>query len=445
MAFLFVMLYVAILLIRPQEWVTWMRGFPILDFVVGGALITWLGSMKKLDLKAAPQNLLMAGLFVAVLMSHVRHTFLAFLIRDFQDFGKIVIVYFLVATVVNSVRRFRWLVFMLIAGALFMSWHGILQAHSPGHAGFGGAAAIIKPDTVRVRAFGRFHDPNDLALMLVAVLPFLFSIAANREEAPPARFVCAAGMIPLVYCIYLTNSRGGWLALGVAVVTYVFLILRNKKVAAVMAVAAFLAVFVLGPSRIGTISADEGAARGRLMAWGTGNKLLKRYPVFGRGSHRFTEFSSDGRAAHNSFLEAWAELGLFGYFFWLGLGIACSKDAWAFSRLETGDTEGEDGRNGGSSNDAAYEEGEADIRQMKRFGVASLSGLMGFYAAAFFLSRTYVEPLYVMLAMVAALRTTYEREKGPLEHGFTLADSKYILAAELISIPALWLLIRIAT
>jgi hypothetical protein len=437
------MLYVALLLIRPQEWVTWMHGFPILDFVVAGAVITWLGSVKKEGLLSAPQNLLMLGLFLAVLMSHARHTFLSFLVRDFRDFGKIVIVYFLVATAVDSVRRFRWLVFMLVIGALFMSWHGILQAHSADHTGFGGATALVQRELVRVRGFGLFHDPNDLALMLVAVLPFLFSIATNRRENVPWRLLCALGMVPLLYCIYLTNSRGGWLALGVAVVTYVFLLLRNRKVALALAVGAVIVVFLFAPSRIRTISADEGAARGRLMAWGTGNRLLKRYPIFGLGAHRFTEFSSEGRSAHNSFLLAWAEMGLFGYFFWLGMAMACSKDAWALSQVDGRDSPrrrappGTDPRGGGGHGK------EADVRQLRRFGVASLSGLMGFYAAAFFLSRTYVEPLFVMLAMVVALRLIYERAQGPLEHRFTLSDSKYVLAAELVSVPALWLLIRI--
>jgi len=435
LAYLALLLYVAILFIRPQEWVVAIRGFPVLDCVVGVALVTWLGSAgkKESQLRKAPQTLFMGGLFLAALLSHVRHTYFAALIETGREFGKVVLIYFLVATLVTSAKKARTLILVMIIGCLFMSAHGIMQAQPPDYTGFGGqmarftsirlpAGEVVK--NPRVWAFGIFHDPNDLALMLVAILPFMFAAALDRTRGGGVRALSALATLPLLYCIYLTNSRGGWLGLGVMGMTYIYLRTPSKKMAVVLVVVALAAALALGPSRIATISAEEGSAHGRLIAWGHGNQMLKQWPIFGAGWFRFTEFSTDNRAAHNSFLQAWAELGLLGYFFWLGMVIASLKDGYALAHSPPVD-------------------GNEEARRLKHMGQASLASLVGFLAAAFFLSRTYTQPLYILFALVAALRCIYEREVGPLEHSFKLRDSKLVLAAELASIPAMYVFIRL--
>ena len=267
-----------------------------------------------------------------------------------------------------------------------------------------------------------FHDPNDLALILVVILPFVLSTVLNKTESPALRALSVVSTIPIIYCIFLTDSRGGWLAFGVMGMVFLYLHLRNKKFAIVCAVVALPLIFAVGPSRMQTISADEGAGRGRLAAWGYGNRMLKQWPLFGAGKGRFTEFSDESREAHNSFVKCWAELGLFGYFFWLGLIVASLKDGYALSKVQSKDP---------------------DARELSRLGRASVAGMMGFLAAAFFLSRTYHQPLYVVFGLLAALRGIYERDFGKLTSGFVTRDCRYVLAAELLSIPALYLMVRV--
>ncbi|MFO8006915.1 MAG: O-antigen ligase family protein [Candidatus Brocadiia bacterium] len=423
MAYTALLVYTAILFVRPQEWLVWMRGFPVLDVVVGVAVVAWVAgaAARRWRPNDAPQNWLMLGLLVAVVMSHVRHTYFAATIASFQSFGKVVLLYLLVASLISSVRRARVLILVMIAGCLVMSAHGIVQAHTG--VGFGGSLPVVRGGVVRVRGFGIFHDPNDLSLMLVTILPFLFSAVLRRGQAPPVRALSLAAIAPILYCIYLTNSRGGWLALGVMALVYALVNFRSKKVAVAVAVVAVVGLVALGPSRIRNISAEEGAAHGRIIAWGQGNRMLKRWPVFGAGKGRFTEFSGTGLVAHNSFVHCWAELGLFGYFFWLGLVMATLKDGWALTKGET--------------------EEDDEVAQLRRMGGALVPALVGFLSAAFFLSRTYLLPLYIMFSLAAALRTIHERDGRELAGAFHLSDSKYVLAAELASIPALYLLIRL--
>lgn len=427
MAYAALLLYVAILFIRPQEWMSAIRGWPLLDVVTGLALVTWLGGLRRggWRFRGAPQNWLMLGLFLATLMSHVRHTYFAAFVETFQDFGKVVLLYFLVTSLVTSVRRAKVIILVMIIGCLLMSIHGILQAHTG--SGFGPAddryvQPLVRGELVRVRAFGIFHDPNDLSLMLVAVLPFLFGKVLDKNRELPVRVLSAGAAAPLLYCIYLTNSRGGWLALAVMVVAFLYLHAPSKKVGIALALAACIPVIALGPSRMRTISTEEGAGWGRLMAWGDGNRMLKRWPLFGAGKDRFTQFSDEGRVAHNSFVHCWAELGLFGYFFWLGLVIASLKDGHALSKTASDQTE---------------------ARELAQLGRPAVAGLIGFLVAGFFLSRTYKLPLYLLFGVVAALRSVHEANLGPLQSGFALRDSKYVVAAELASIPALYVLIRL--
>ncbi len=429
MAYVALLLYTAVIFIRPQEWVSWMLGMPVLDFVVGFAVLAWLAHLLATDwkLKDAPQNLLVLGLFAAVLMSHVRHTYLGALQEEFKTFGKVVLIYFLIASTTDSTRRIKGFILIMVLGCLFMSGHGILQAHR-GY-GFGGVlrgAPFVRGDLVRVRAFGIFNDPNDLSLMLVAVMPFLLTTALDRERSPFARVGSLAAVLPMVYCVYLTDSRGGWLALAVMAMAFVFVHLRNKKIAVLLAVAAVPLVFALGPSRVDTMSTDDDSVGGRLAAWGYGNWMLKRWPLFGAGKGRFTEFSGDGKVAHNSFVHCWGELGLVGYFFWLGLVLASFKDCWALSRAGPEDPED-----------------DPDGRALSRLGQAGVASMAGFMSASFFLSRTYVIPLFILFALFAAMHTVYQQEDREAPGLADTAHWKYLLGAEIISIPGLWLTLRI--
>jgi O-antigen ligase len=427
LAYLGLLLYTAILFIRPQEWVPGFKGFNvfgfgILDFVIGFSLIAWLLHLATSDWKLsdAPQNWLMLGLFFAILMSHVRHTYLAAVTANFQDFGKVVLIYFLIASCVDSVPRVKTLILVMVAGCVLMSIHGIMQVETG--AGFGGAPPMFRQELIRPRGFGIFHDPNDLALILVTATPFLLSVIHGRDYATPLKAASAAALIPVIYCIYLTNSRGGWLALGVMFTVYTYLHLRNKKIGIVIALAAFASVVTLGPSRIHTASLDDSSSKGRLAAWGQGNRMLKQWPLFGAGKGRFNEFAAEGRSAHNSFVLCWAEIGLFGYFFYMGLILATLKDARAFAR-------------------AGPEKGEA--RDMASLSKAGMAALLGYLSAAFFLTRTWQHPPYILFALFAAMHSMWERKNGKLESGFALGDGKYVLVAEVASIPAFWMLVRL--
>jgi len=429
-AFVLLNLYVALLFVRPMEWMPGLMGTRIMFLVAAVAILATLMALpaSRWRFGDAPQNWLMAGFFGACLMSHVRHTFLAAFIDTITGFGRIVVLYFLISINVNSLRRLKLLIGVMIAGCLFMTVHGIMQWHSPTHMGFGmleNSAAIYDTyhDTYRVRAFGFFNDPNDLALMLVTILPFLIGTVHRRDVMPPRRLFNMAMIGAIGYCIFRTNSRGGWLALAVMLMAYAWVHTRRRKLAVALGVICLGALMAFAPSRMGSLSTTERSARSRLVYWAYGNRMLKRWPVFGAGMGRFEEFSDDGKVAHNSFVHCYAELGLFGYFFWLALLTACIKDSYALGRMRFEDP---------------------DRQESARLARGCFAALMGYMAAAFFLSRTYIAPLYILFGIFAALRAINDREFEPVPGTFVRRDLRYALLAALGSIPALYVLLRIA-
>ena len=146
MGYALLLVYTLLIFVRPMEWVPGLLGVPILDFVVAATLLGWLVALSsKTSFRplAAPHGWLVLGFFVATLMSHVSHGYLSAFQYTFESFGKVVLLYYLVATLLTTRTRLRGLVAAMVVGCLFMSLHGILQIHRG--AGFAGMLPMYYP------------------------------------------------------------------------------------------------------------------------------------------------------------------------------------------------------------------------------------------------------------------------------------------------------------
>ncbi|MBZ5595233.1 MAG: O-antigen ligase family protein [Acidobacteriia bacterium] len=260
----------------------------------------------------------------------------------------------------------------------------------------------------RIRGLGILHDPNDLALSFVATLP-LISIGVRRLRI--MRFLLAFLLsAALCYGVYLTHSRGG--TLGLLFVLFCIFARRVGRLRAVM---------LVGILAIGAVAVDIGGGRsfsvqdesavGRIDAWSEGLQMLKSQPITGVGYRQFTEHHP--LTAHNSFVLCFAETGLVGYFLWLSLlGITLLqlqklKDLPESIPLEL------------------------DIR---RHASILQAALIGFMAAAFFLSRTYVPFLYLLIGLSASLVLIAKKNDVPLVLPTYVRIGALIAASELASI-----------
>lgn len=309
-----------------------------------------------------------------------------------DDFAIIAVYFFAVIITTNSLPKLRGLAFTASAASLVIALQA-MYAYYFGSGTFREAYVLEQKLEIfsatdwdvleRVRGIGFFADPNDLAQGILTVIPLIFLAWKPRSLVWNSVFVLAPVSI-LLWCVYLTHSRGAAVAL---VVIVVFWLTRRmgKWWAGLMTgglVLSMLAVNIAG-SRL---TKDESIIN-RFEAWSVGLELLKAHPLFGVGFRLFTDFNPI--TAHNSFVLCFAELGLTGYFVWIAILVITIKELNQLVNLDRTDP-----RN----------------LELSRYAESIRLSMVGFLSAAWFLSRTYALPLFFLVGLSVVLAEIARRE-----------------------------------
>jgi len=317
-----------------------------------------------------PQHFLILGFWFALVMSRLTGRWFGGALNAFLVFGVVVAVYFLVSLNTFTPARIRVVCGTFALCAVVMA----IQATLAYHTGYQ-QEKLVRAG--RIAGWGIVGDSNDFAQFLLVALAFLGafwkkgSVIRNALLFPPA---CL-----LIYDIYLTLSRGAMLGL----LTVILIAVSSKipkVVSAGVAIMATLIFVALGFGGGREFSLNEGSAAGRVMAWGSGIADLKAHPIFGVGYALFTDFNE--LTAHNSFVLCFAELGLFGYFFWLGLVVTIIIGLERVNRIPP----------------ASFP--DQSIPGLLR---ALRAGFYTFLVTSWFLSRTYNETLFILFALCGSL------------------------------------------
>ncbi|MBW4049140.1 MAG: O-antigen ligase family protein [Proteobacteria bacterium] len=408
--FILILIYLILTIVRPQDYMQALAGIPILPAALVLAFVAWLSSPKKT--MAAPQLYLLPVFLLALLMSEVANGWLGGAIEQLRQFSPVVISFFVLVTAV-SVRRERvvntFVVFVLCS--MLLALHGIDQFnHGVGWTGMG-----LSEDR-RIQYVGIFNDPNDLGLLFVAVLPMACYLCARAGFL--GRLFWLAGVALLLYGIYLTNSRGAFLAVMVIAGVYVWH-KRGLFSALVLGTVGMMGLMML-PTRAQDIDVDDPSAFGRVDAWYEGLHMFRTHPLFGVGAGNFTDYNY--LTAHNSFVLVLAETGLFGYTLWLAfvgysflmmLRILRHSVSLPASQDEP-DSEQPDAKTR-----------KVEWERERGLALTLLLSLCGMFAAAFFLSRSYMIVLYLLLAVVVG-HFVGVRRRFPEVAGFSLISDGWI-------------------
>lgn len=401
MEFIGLIAYIMGIFLRPQEWVEYLKDVPLIDAIACFTIITtWMRvSSQALTVPRMPESILICGFFIAGLLSHLSHTYFGGIIFTADSMSKILILYFLIIIIVDSINKIKVVTWVIILCATFNALSGIQQYYR-GY-GFDGMAPLIESgDIIRILGVGIFNDPNDLAVFFAMAFPLILVFIFRKKGLLTKAFsiFCASA---LVWALWLTNSRSGFLAFIVAVLAY----FKNKFRWAkwtFFGVIFFAIIINVLPSRLGGSMFDD-SSRDRLIFWGEGNRMFKANPLFGVGYDMFGEYC-DSRACHNSFINCYAELGFVGYFFWLGLIYTAVYGLW-------------------KSNDYFIKEKMKHVNPLLPFSNAFLASIIGFLSGAILLSRTYTLPLYILLAL--GVKTRYMMTDGTYLAGSIFPTSHY--------------------
>jgi hypothetical protein len=251
-------------------------------------------------------------------------------------------------------------------------------------------------------------DPNDLAYGMVTVLPL---IRAVRITGTKGRLILQGLSVAVIIAILLTGSRGGAIGLGVVMLLLVafpigfaktgqlkpFRIGRFVLVLAVTA-AAGAALWGYLPQesreRMATLldlkndynAGDSTASRSAIWLRNSG-AVLSRPIGYGLGTSEYVDSLTGGayRALHNSFVESFVELGV------LGLILFCASYWGTIRQL---------GRISALGRATAP---SGDMAKACIYARALRIALVGNAVAGFFLSQSYSELLWTLIAICAAL------------------------------------------
>ncbi|MCY7353517.1 MAG: O-antigen ligase family protein [Lysobacter sp.] len=397
--FVFMIIYLLLVLIRPQDYPALVDviGLPLQPIALVVAALFWLLSTRKSF--AAPQYLLLACFLVVLMFSKVFNGWNGGAIVQWSKFAPVLLAFVVLSNAVNTRQRIvtAMAIFALCAGVLAL--HGIEQSQT----GMGWTGVGLSQET-RIQYVGIFNDPNDLGLLFVMCLPMALYLSGRGGLLGLRRVFWLAVAAVLIYGIYLTDSRGTLLALVVLLGVYVWH-RRGAFTAAVMGVAAMAVMMVL-PSRLQEMEVSEASAQGRVESWYEGLHMFISSPIFGIGADGYSDLNH--LTAHNSFVLVLAETGIVGFTIWLAFVGYCFRMVLAVLRQGDGFASAELVAAEAGPGDIAvshaepmeHEWMEHEWLEDKAIALTLLLSLSGFFAAAFFLSRSYLVILYLLAALV---------------------------------------------
>jgi len=131
-----------------------------------------------------------------------------------RDFGRFVLIAYLVYTHASSRRRLKAIVVAFLTGAAVCAVTGVVER-------------IAYRAVEEYRVYGTFGHPNHCANLMTAALILLLALPAGNRKLLLLRILTA---LPVIVTLFFTLSRGAWL--GTAVACAVLGLLRNRRLAA---------------------------------------------------------------------------------------------------------------------------------------------------------------------------------------------------------------------
>ncbi len=288
-----------------------------------------------------------------------------------------ILLFFVIANSVRGTER-RVLIWVLVASVFVVSMHGVHQRlfEIPAIR----AQLKARPDEVRElmglpavplsevwgrlegnKVFSTFTLSNSLAGFLGMMFPvqiaLLLSVFRREGRRRVSLILCGFATVAALTCLYLTRSKGGWLAslVGLAILfVWLFRGFLRRHRAAVAAVLVGLLIILLMAQLLNLMPPLRdypSSFKVRYGYWRAGTKMIARKPLIGGGLGSWPDRYSiyklpedqETRKTHNDYIQLWVEMGLIGLgaylWFWCAFFLATrtSRSSNAPERAPPGD------------------------------------------------------------------------------------------------------------
>lgn len=381
---LMISLYLILLVIAPQIWVSPFIGLPV-DFYL---YPLWLGVIAlkgKLDRLFAfqTQDFFFMAMIGWIIASSIVNPSNPQTNKIITDYIKFFILYRLTIASIDTFGQLQRVIFIMLGLAYVLvfesiqhklSIDGIGWANQP--LGWAVEEVIKTSGSGRTQWINIFDGPGVFCVIFTNVLPFVLQYLDKKKSFINKIFASIIA-IPLLVAIYFTGSRGG--AFATLAILFAYMATRTKPSPVKICIASIIvvSVFILAPTFLTSTSDSHGSAQQRVEMWKQGLEMTKYNPIFGVGKGNFMQYS--GRLiAHNSAVEVMGETGLPGFFLWTTLIFLSLKRVFHFFK---------------STDDLPVQQSFA-----KALGIC----IIGYLASSMFVTLEY-ETFYFLLALAAAL------------------------------------------
>ena len=448
-----ILLLVAFVYLRPQEYFTALQSWPLLYLFFGLALFGLAVDWRQRYVRPAttPQLWWVLGFFawcVGTLIvkdpSALTHFSIDLLIS--------VSLYLLVAHGLQSFRALALVMGLLLAITVGLAFVGVHQGLAPlgchklsdyetdtSVGVFDGRSCTVRWDCEhddpepgadylcehvglmgthsvgggRVRYRGSLQDPNELALAIGIGVPIAFAFFELRRRM--GRLLLLLVTLGLVgWCTVYTQSRGGQLVFLTAIGVY---FVRRFGWRGVLLGAVLAAPLFLLGGRSGAEA--EASALERLECWYEGMSMVRSNPFLGVGAGQFLEHHF--LTAHNSYVLAPAELGVPGMLlFSMVLYTSIKIPVAALQHV-------------GPDGDA----------KARAWAVALIGSLAGLFLGIFFLSFCYHQVLWVWFGVAGAYYLAVQRHDPTFVVRVSWREVGLVLATDVVLLAVLFVYTRL--
>jgi O-antigen ligase len=386
-AYVCLLLFMVVACARPGDWipgVAYLRPAAITGGLAIVALLFALGSNRqRLPREVIYLILLFVQLWMTVPMSPVWR---GGAFNTTLDFTKVLPIIIVMALVVNTIKKLRWLILVQTASVVTVAVATIWKGHQLG----GRLAGALN---------GIYSNSNDLAFVIAISVPLcLYLLFRSRSKLGKA--IWALAILVMVYTVFLTASRGGLIALAAAaaICLWEFAVRGRRRYLLVVAVVTGIVFWVYTGKGVRsrfeattqTTNAEQASAydsaqqRWNLLIQSL--KVTAQHPLFGVGPGNFEVVSGYWRVTHNSYTQMSSEGGVLAFVLYIMI-------LWR-----------------GLANLAATKRLSRSAEERRMLASALRASLVAFVFGSFFASVAYLFYPYFFVAYTTALYTISARE-----------------------------------
>lgn len=281
--------------------------------------------LKEFRPPKTPISLILYALCGIIFVTFLRSAYFSESIRGFVRIVKFALLFFALVEFFSSdenrVKRTFW---VIITIACFTFLNGIFQS-------------IFNFDILRRHEINAndhlrriscsFIHPNDFASYIIFVLPLTFCFFCRGIKSKQRYFLSLTCILGF-YCLFKTYSRAAWLGFLIALIAYFFFYKKKMLIALPAFIILSIIIFPQEWIRIKNLFAFEhNTVWERTQLWKGTWEMVKVHPFFGFGVNTFSRYFleykpieyPDMRYTHNSYLQMWSEIGIFGLLAFLAI------------------------------------------------------------------------------------------------------------------------------